>query len=210
MTDAETRIERERDLDRLITFVDAIVAIAITLLVLPLAELAGEAHGSERVGDLIDEHRGELWAFLLSFVVIARLWLSQHRILSPVVREGRSLTVLLLGWTLTIVLLPFPTSLLADAGDQAPTKILYIGLMALSFGLLAAMAWVVHRNDAVRDAAPVADPVPVAGASIAFLLALGISLLWPATSYYPLLLLVVDGRVTAVLRRAIGRRSRTA
>ena len=33
--------ERSRDLERLITFVDAIVAIAITLLVLPLAELAG-------------------------------------------------------------------------------------------------------------------------------------------------------------------------
>jgi uncharacterized membrane protein len=29
---------RERDLERLLTFIDAVVAIAITLLVLPLAE----------------------------------------------------------------------------------------------------------------------------------------------------------------------------
>ena len=34
--------ERERGLDRVLTFVDAVVAIAITLLVLPLAELAPE------------------------------------------------------------------------------------------------------------------------------------------------------------------------
>jgi len=36
MSDQATARERERDLDRLLTFVDAIVAIAITLLVLPL------------------------------------------------------------------------------------------------------------------------------------------------------------------------------
>ena len=35
----EPRVDRERDLDR---FIDAIVAIAITLLVLPLAEVATE------------------------------------------------------------------------------------------------------------------------------------------------------------------------
>ena len=35
---ADTEREWERDLDRFLTFVDAVVAIAITLLVLPLAE----------------------------------------------------------------------------------------------------------------------------------------------------------------------------
>ena len=75
--------ERERGLDRVLTFVDAVVAIAITLLVLPLAELVPEV-GDGSVTDLLREHDDEL---------------------------------------LTIVLLPFPTSLVAKAPDQAATKV---------------------------------------------------------------------------------------
>ncbi len=37
-TSASRRPERSRDLERFITFIDAIVAIAITLLVLPLVD----------------------------------------------------------------------------------------------------------------------------------------------------------------------------
>lgn len=196
----ETSHARERDLERLITFVDAVVAIAITLLVLPLAEIAGEMSGGERVADLLDDHQGELWAFLISFFVIAQLWLSQHRILSPVVRQRGPLTVLLLGWTLTIVLLPFPTSLLSDAGDQALTKILYIGPMALSSGLLATLAWLVSRDETMRDG-PAVDPVPGSVPCLVFLVALGVSLLWPVTSYYPVLLLLAQEPFGIALRR---------
>ena len=79
-------MERERGLDRFLTFVDAVVAIAITLLVLPLAELAGEV-GDGSVTDLLDEHRGELFAFFLSFFVIARLWFAQHHVVDGLVRQ---------------------------------------------------------------------------------------------------------------------------
>ena len=40
--DRATGQERERDLERFLTFVDAVVAIAITLLVLPLVEISQE------------------------------------------------------------------------------------------------------------------------------------------------------------------------
>ena len=70
--------ERDRNFDRLLTFVDAIVAIAITLLVLPLVELAPEVRDGGSVADLLREHADELGAFVLSFYVIARIWLSQH------------------------------------------------------------------------------------------------------------------------------------
>ena len=63
--------DRERDLDRFLTFVDAVVAIAITLLVLPLAEAAGEI-GEGSVGDLLRANEDKLLGFLLSFLVIAQ------------------------------------------------------------------------------------------------------------------------------------------
>jgi uncharacterized membrane protein len=72
--------ERHRDLDRLLTFVDAVVAIAITLLVLPLAEAGGEINevGEGGAAELLRLHGDDLVGFALSFVVIARLWVGQH------------------------------------------------------------------------------------------------------------------------------------
>jgi uncharacterized membrane protein len=56
---------------RLAGVADAVVAIAITLLVLPLADVATQSHGN--VGDLLSDHVGQVGAFALSFVVTARL-----------------------------------------------------------------------------------------------------------------------------------------
>ncbi|MEK8227283.1 TMEM175 family protein [Oerskovia sp. M15] len=68
-----------RGLDRLVNFTDAAVAIAITLLVLPLVDLVadGEAHS---VRALVQGESGTFLAFAISFVVIARFWTAHHRV----------------------------------------------------------------------------------------------------------------------------------
>ena len=182
--------ERERDLDRLLTFVDAVVAIAITLLVLPLADIAGEV-GAGTVSDLLSEHTAEIFGFLLSFLVIARLWLTHHEIVSGLVRQDRSIVNLMLAWALTIVFLPFPTALVAEAPDDAATKVLYMGTMAASSAVLAAIAWVIRRRPDARDTETAPDPSIAAASVVAFLAALTISVAVPATSYWPLLLLLL-------------------
>jgi len=131
---------RERDFERFLTFVDAVVAIAITLLVLPLVDLAGELGDGGSVADLIGDHLAELGSAVLSFVVIARLWLAQHETVRDVVAQDRRVTQLMLLWLLLIVFLPVPTALLADGGSQALTKVLYIGTMAVSSFCVAGMA----------------------------------------------------------------------
>jgi len=117
---------QERDLERFVTLIDAVVAIAITLLVLPLAEMTVDL-GDQSVADLLDEHQAELLAFLLSFVVIARLWYSQHATVRILVGFDGWVFTILSAWALTIVFLPFPTSLVAEAPDDWLTKTLYIG-----------------------------------------------------------------------------------
>ncbi|MEO7943830.1 MAG: TMEM175 family protein [Marmoricola sp.] len=201
----ESLRERERDLDRFLTFVDAVVAIAITLLVLPLAEVAGDAvNGS--VGDLLRENEALLLGFLLSFLVIAQLWFSQHRIVSNLVVQNPLVTRLMLAWTLTIVLLPFPTALVATAGSDPVTKVFYIGTMAISSSLLGLMAWAVGRERSIRDTDSQPDPAPAVATVLGFALALAISLMFPDTSYYPLLLLLLTDPLTHALRRARGGR----
>ena len=192
--------ERHRDLERLLTFVDAVVAIAITLLVLPLAEIGGEV---ERVGawELLRTHTDELLGFGLSFVVIARLWVGQHRIVSGLVRQNTALIWLLLAWAFTIVFLPFPTSLVTTTDHDPLAKILYVGTMAVSSAVLALVAWVIRRDRRLRDRDEAPDVVTSASVTGAFLLALAIMLLFPDLGYWPLLLLAVVGPVEGLIRR---------
>jgi uncharacterized membrane protein len=182
--------ERERDLERFLTFVDAIVAIAITLLVLPLVEVGAEV-GEGSVADLVAAHGIDLLGFLLSFTVIARLWLAQHHIVRGLVRQNRLVVQLLLAWTLTIVFLPFPTALVVGTSDDSVAKLLYIGTMALSSGLLAVLGWAIGRDRSLRDDDARPDSLSAAATTVAFLLALVISVAFPVLGYWPLLLLVL-------------------
>lgn len=200
--------ERARDLERLITFVDAIVAIAVTLLVLPLADLAGQLRDGQSVATLLHDHRNELTSFFISFAVITRLWLAQHQLLRHVNQLRRWATVALLLWTLTIVFLPFPTALLGPAGEQVVTKLLYIGSLAVGTACLVVVAYSVNRHPEDASAAPrVAHAVSTL---VVLLVALGLALAVPVLSYFPLVLLTVDDRLVRVwdhwtARRRAGR-----
>ncbi|HET9840984.1 MAG TPA: TMEM175 family protein [Nocardioides sp.] len=203
---------RERDFERFLTFVDAIVAIAITLLVLPLVDVAGALSSGGSVAELVSDNTGQIGAFFLSFLVIANLWLSQHRVLRHVIAASEWLTRLLLLWTLTIVVLPFPTALVAghDAGDQAATKLLYVGTMAASSLVLSLICLEIRRNAALRDSDDRPDVVRGFATFGAFVVVLVLMLAVPALSYWPLLLLFVPDRLVAVWRRRRGSTARSA
>lgn len=198
----ETTAERERDLERLLTFVDAIVAIAITLLVLPLVDLAGQLDRGS-VTALLDSHQGQIWAFFLSFAVISNLWLAQHRLLHNVVATDRLVERLLLLWTLSIVVLPFPTALVAQDGAsrQAATELLYVGTMTVSAILLSLIGLAITRRPEIRDSDEVPDQRRAVATVVAFALALALMLGFPGLSYWPLLLLALRDRVVAAWER---------
>jgi uncharacterized membrane protein len=206
--DATATQERARDFDRFLTFIDAIIAIAITLLVLPLVELVGDLGDGGSVRDLLDDHLAPIGAFFLSFVVIANLWLVQHRMLRNVVATNDTLTKLMLLWSLTVVVLPFPTALVAapgNAGAQAITKVLYVGTMAVGSLVLGLICLVIARHDELRDSPELPHVAGAFGTAAAFLVALAVMLVVPATDYWPLLLLIVSDRVVGLGRATIQR-----
>src|SRR3954468_8892714 len=117
-----------RDPDRLVLFTDAVVAIAITLLVLPLVDVVSESVAEHRTSvEVITEHRPQILSFLLSLVVIAQYWVTPHRMFEGVKAYSRPLTAVNLAWLLTIVFLPFPTEMVGVFGDDVFTTLLYTG-----------------------------------------------------------------------------------
>jgi len=196
-------VRTERGLDRLITLLDAVVAIAITLLVLPLVDLLAEGRHDDLAG-LLGDHLSELSAFALSFMVIARLWLVHHQIGEWAGSYDRLFVWVNLFWGLTIVVLPFSTQVVADFPSQRLVTVLYVGTIAASAVATAALTWLVARRPALRREEVRAVDVDVRHAVVAaglLVAALLVGVALPRLGEAPLLLLLLSGPVERLVGR---------
>lgn len=91
----------ERGIDRFVFFTDAVVAVAITLLVLPLIDTASNIGGAS-VPEYIGENFTRIIAFVLSFAVVGRFWISHHQFIENITDYNRS--ALWLNMILTLLL----------------------------------------------------------------------------------------------------------
>jgi len=121
----------------------------MTLLVLPLVEIASDLDEHSEVGvwDLLAEYQNEILAFVISFLVAWGLWRSHHRIMDGF--RGYDTTIVMghLLWLMTIVLLAFTTQLLT-AGDlyDRGAPALYIGNLLVSSIALTGIQWHGHER----------------------------------------------------------------
>lgn len=127
------------EISRIAAFTDAVMAVAITLLVLNIEvpslpdPTAAELWQSLR--DLLDD----LAAYLLSFALIGRFWLLHHRLLERLRAFDQRLMLLNLAFLALIALVPFCADLLDHYGDLAPGSVVFatvIGLAALTHGAM--------------------------------------------------------------------------
>lgn len=194
----------DRGLDRLITFVDAVVAIAITLLVLPLVEVLRRPAPDMDLAAVLAEDAAQFGAFLLSFAVVARLWLAHHRLVERVGAYDSAFVLVNLGWALTVVLLPFATQVLAVYGTDRLAIATYIGTMTASSACLSVLSVLVWQRPFLRRAGPDTPPNPPRASLVTtgtLVLALLIGVLIPAINYWALLLLFLTGPVEGRLHR---------
>jgi uncharacterized membrane protein len=96
---------------RLETFSDGVFAIAITLLVLTIAQPSNYHHLSH---DLASRWPS-LAAYLVSFAVIGIMWLNHHTFFSHIDHVDRALIYLNLLLLMTIAFIPYPTGVLGQA-----------------------------------------------------------------------------------------------
>ena len=186
-------------MDRLVFFTDAIVAIAATLLVLPLVDEAATFFRQDPpppTSDFLSDIGPSLVAFAISFAVIVRLWSVHHRLFASVVALDPALVALNMLWAFTIVFLPLPTEITAISGNHDRTAVaLYIGTMLASCLVMFAIEVHLRRTpDLVTSPPPL---VPIVAVTLLFAAALVLGVL--VVSYLPLLLLLLSGLVGRVL-----------
>ncbi|EIC07312.1 protein of unknown function DUF1211 [Microbacterium laevaniformans OR221] len=141
----------EKALDRLVAFSDAVVAIAITLVVLPLVDKAMDAESASAF--FADNVTGMISA-ALSFVVIAAFWRANHVMFVHARGYNRLVGRLQTLWLATIVFLPVATALdLAGPGTDRVGLGAYIGTMLLGGVILRVQAIALQRAG-LSDRAP--------------------------------------------------------
>ncbi|MET0237643.1 MAG: TMEM175 family protein [Kibdelosporangium sp.] len=197
-----------REPDRLILFTDAVVAIAITLLILPLVDLANEP--VEHASEIVTGHLDQIGGFLLSFVVIARLWLAHHRMFQHVRFSTSALVLWNMLWVFTVVVLPFPTELAGRFGRDTFTVAFYIGTILASSISQTALIMIIHRHPEIQDPDNRLSVRDVAGSVTAtglIALALILAMLVPPLSYFPMLLLLLSHPVLLLWERTRSNRA---
>ncbi len=203
------RPRTERGLERLVFFTDAVAAIAITLLALPLVDVFSDvplaAAHPHALGSIIGEHWLQFVLFVLTFLVIGRLWFAHHQLFEHVERYTTRLVALDLLWALTIVALPIPSAAVALWSPTPTSVAFYIGTMTLSELFLTGIAVLVQRDPEIGPSAgTLAARLVVLGnvaTLIAFALAMVLGMLVPVVNYAWLWLIALTPIVERPIRR---------
>ena len=189
----------DRGFERLITFADAVVAIALTLLVLPLSEIATELGQETSIGEIFSENGDAFGSFTLSFIVIWVLWTAHHRTMEYFDAYDTMLFRLTLIWLFTIVLLPFVTQLLTRSRSDRGAPPVYEAVLLVSSVSLTAMSWWGRRHRELLADDPeagrwVTEPLPI-GVPVVLLVSIVVTLIVPAVGAYPLFALAFADNV---------------
>ncbi|UQE75658.1 TMEM175 family protein [Gordonia sp. PP30] len=186
---------------RLVAFSDAVVAIALTLLVLPLTDAAGDTEAAS-AWDFLDDHSALVISVLISFAVIAWFWWHHHRMAEYFERYDGVTVFLHLLWLLMIVLLPFSTEL-GSARPVAGSNVLYVVILTIASASLSAIyAWGRHHPGLLVEGDARRRFVANRGGGITvavMVIALVVTILVPGSGSWPLLLLLAVGPLEKVL-----------
>ena len=186
----------------MIAFSDAVVAIAITLLVLPLVDAASKV-GDAGVSKFLDTNGFAIFAFALSFVVIADFWYQHHQLFETVDAYNAVLVWASFIWMFSIVFLPFPTELLgsARANDQTG-HVLYVSTLLVTTLASLVQHWAVVHWPALQaeESRGTARLYPSVIAAVLMVAALVLTALVPEVGLYSLLLLLLSTPIERFVR----------
>jgi len=188
-------------------FVDAVVAIAMTLLILPLMESVGDsADRDHTTWEWLVDQSDQLQSFLISFVLIAMFWMLHHRLFVAVQGITPALMWITIAWMLTIVWMPVVTALTGQVADDPLQKVLYIGTLIVTSGMLLVTRVHLARHPGCHTASrsDLRRGMSIdLSMMVLFAVALAIALVLPAIGYLGLFVMFFTGPVQSVVARML-------
>jgi uncharacterized membrane protein len=134
-------------LERILAFSDGVFAIAITLLILDIRLPGAEVHLSD--AELFEQLKAlwpKLFAYLLSFAVVAIFWVKHHATFRGVKAYDARLVWANMLLLLVVSFIPFPTAVMS-AQRNGVAMAFYASTMAVGFALSAWIWWHVGMED---------------------------------------------------------------
>ncbi len=148
----ESLAEEGVTVGRIMSFSDAIFAVAITLLILNIdIPIIPKDQVSRDLGPAIRQLLPHFRTFVLSFVVIGIYWISHHAVFRYVKRSDRPFLWCNLLFMMSIVVMPFSTNLLGAYGNDRLAVMFYAGNLTATGILMALMWWYATRGHRLVD-----------------------------------------------------------
>ena len=152
---AETAEDTGLGFERLVFFSDAVFAIVITLLVLPLTAEIELPEGGDLAAEVLARWPTIL-TFTVSFLVVGQFWTAHHRTFGLLDRADSGLLWCNLICLLTVAFMPFPAALLgarSESDDAFPVVFFAASMTLTSCALTATWQYAVRRG-LVRETVP--------------------------------------------------------
>lgn len=152
---AQWELRRGTGVDRLLFFSDAVVAVAITILALPLVDIPGPTTG-ENVVDVLQTNSGSIITFASTFIVMATMWSVHNRVMNSLMSYNAVIFWLNMLWLIGFVFLPWPSAMYGGGDDWGASDValfssdgtgaLYWWTMAYISGLGSLTSWYIGRH----------------------------------------------------------------
>jgi uncharacterized membrane protein len=191
-----------RAADRVVTFSDAVVAIAITLLALDLP-VPGANLGDVAFWHYLRDHWSAYLAFLISFLVIANHWSTHRKLFRYVCRLNSPLLRVNTVWLMMMILVPFSTRVVTGGGQLGARFTVYAVIQVIATGCSLGMSREVRASHLLRRYTPPsarhADPVPYLSMMLMYLVSIPVAFFAGSWAFA---LWALSPRISHVLRRS--------
>jgi uncharacterized membrane protein len=135
---------------RLEAFCDAVFAIALTLLIIDIKITpTAEINNTSGLWSALRHISPSIFAFVLSFIVILITWVNHHACLKLVNKSSAAFFYSNGFLLLTVVFIPFPTSLMGEyvlTDHAAPAVFLYNAVIAIQ-----GLSWILMCGSATKN-----------------------------------------------------------
>ncbi len=189
--------------DRVLFFSDAVMAIAITLLVVDLRVPDIVESAAHQLGNSLHKIIG----FAISFLVIGLFWMGHHRLFRYITALDRPIIFLNLLFLGTIAFLPYPTALLFASSTREVAPVVFYASCVAGAGLMELAVWLyaIRAKDlvpaSVSPSLRRAETAQILPVPVVFGLSIPVAFAAPSVAPFTWILLVPIGRVVPRIMR---------